>query len=1191
MDLSKAGGVGRDNKGVSSASSSSNNRASLIFQHLHATVPAASAAVPRMHVRHSVTEGGGGARGQQQGMTDTWGRRLLWLDMASAPATATTPRGWAWERSLTSYTNRTSATSVADETSRLLGGAGQAPASEPVLAGSKWRWLSEFEYMDVAKAVVGYSLAALFPFIPYLRDWLGDPEYMSPHLVTNAAIWFHAAKTRSALVECLLVGVLWVCVTSGMTYVAVYVAQLLHFYFAPAASLGADAVVVPLAWQSKAVSLGVFIFGYSWLLGFFKANATRDSVNTATTISNIALYLVMLREAPVVNYKDVGDVGESFGKKTEHVLVALLTGMAVSFAVGWFLCPVTAASELRGQLQRTFASFRRILPQLLQPIVSPQALGHHKGVKLHGAKPEGLKDELRAHRKSLGQLRTKARAIALEPTEWGAWARRESIDALINCLDGLGLHLSALSCGLELRTSDPGTEAPANDLVYADVVGRIRAPVMRLGDACDRALMGVGELADRVLGGQACVLEDVEELRNDLQDAIGAFQRDYGVAVEGLAAHEQADPEEVAQAGADLSASVEEQLFIVHFFVFSLREFADELVDMLLPAAVDLCRPPLTPMQTLVRGLREPRRIYRRAQSFGRWIVGKLRILCDTGATAELERRYEMAQFADPRSLHSQRPTTTVQRLSRSIWHVLMWTRRLNVKFATKYALLVTLLSLPCYWDIDTYWGFRERRLEWMVISAAVIMVPTVGGSALTSTYRVLGTCSGGFIAFVAYEAGCGIPWFTYLLLVAFSIPCFWFILRSSYPKIGQFALITFGVVLVNKWVAREDQGEGAGVLAARRTLAVALGALAGMAVTLYVWPYEARVRVRQALSWWVLTAAVLYERLWNTLWSSDSGKTSEWCAVATVREYLNSELQLQSALVEIRALVGHTLNEPRLKGPFPTDKYQRIINACQRMLDAMVAARWVMLPMPMALVIEHAPLPGRPSSESESESESDDSQSSVSPACTDQMSNTTNSSRESRLSLLDLPIALASTVLMEREQLGMDNRLAMFTSSSTPLPSPASYRSCSGSGDEDEDIAAIRQAVEKELLRQTASEREHRDALVSLTMYVFASALVLKTPLPAVLPPIYAAQRRVAEAMDDLLGLDRIALDAASNNNSNSSALVQRAVARTRYVFYYTQVMIGWELVQELSIIGGLLRELYGSYGNGIYSNSQLFQ
>ncbi|KAJ1815411.1 hypothetical protein LPJ56_003194, partial [Coemansia sp. RSA 2599] len=422
------------------------------------------------------------------------------------------------------------------------------------------------------------------------------------------------------------------------------------------------------------------------------------------------------------------------------------------------------------------------------------------------------------------------------------------------------------------------------------------------------------------------------------------------------------------------------------------------------------------------------------------------------------------------------------------------------------------------------------------------------------------------------------------------------------------------------------DQGEGAGVLAAKRTLAVALGAGAGMIVTLYVWPYEARVRVRQALSWWVLTAAVLYERLWSTLWSSDAGKSSEWRAVATVREYLDSELQLQSALVEIRTLVGHTLNEPRLKGPFPTDKYQRIINACQRMLDAMVAARWVMLPMPMALVVEHAPLSGRPStsasssasplSASASASASVSSRSSSelsgshadehrSPDDVDQLARPSRdlsdtSSRESRLSLLDLPIALASTVLMEREQQGMDSRLAMFTSSSTPLPSPASFSQEGSDDNVDEDIAAIRLAVEKELLRQTASEREHRDALVSLTMYVFASALVLKTPLPAVLPPIYAAQRRVAEAMEVLLGLDRIAaLDASDKQagcegpaRSARSALVQRAVARTRYVFYYTQVMIGWELVQELSIIGRLLRELYGSYGGGgsggLYSGGQ---
>ncbi|KAJ2862261.1 hypothetical protein FB639_005410 [Coemansia asiatica] len=358
------------------------------------------------------------------------------------------------------------------------------------------------------------------------------------------------------------------------------------------------------------------------------------------------------------------------------------------------------------------------------------------------------------------------------------------------------------------------------------------------------------------------------------------------------------------------------------------------------------------------------------------------------------------------------------------------------------------------------------------------------------------------------------------------------------------------------------------------------------MIVTLYVWPYEARVRVRQALSWWVLTAAVLYERLWNTLWSHDAKTSNEWCAVATVREYLDSELQLQSALVEVRALVEHTLNEPRLKGPFPTEKYQRIVNACQRLLDAMVAARWVMLPMPMALVVDHGRCSASSSSSLSCSSvrsglDNDDHRRHMLPAARlsqeEDMSESSGRSR-SRLSLLDLPIALASTVLIEREQQGMDSRLAMFTATakSTPLPSPSSDNVSDGDCDQ-EDIAAIRQAVETELLRQTSSEREHRDSLVSLTMYVFASALVLKTPLPAVLPPIYAAQRRVAEAMEHLLGVDTV----NQQINADDSALVQRVVARTRYVFYYTQVMIGWELVQELSIIGRLLRELYGSYGN----------
>ncbi|KAJ2711036.1 hypothetical protein H4R19_003447 [Coemansia spiralis] len=437
-------------------------------------------------------------------------------------------------------------------------------------------------------------------------------------------------------------------------------------------------------------------------------------------------------------------------------------------------------------------------------------------------------------------------------------------------------------------------------------------------------------------------------------------------------------------------------------------------------------------------------------------------------------------------------------------------------------------------------------------------MVPTVGGSALVSVYRVLGTCAGGLVAYGVYEATHDTPLATYVLLVLFSVPCFHIMLHGRFPKIGQFALITFGVVLINKCIAREDQAESVGELAVRRTAAVALGVLAGMAATMYVWPFEARVRVRQALSWWLLTASRLYEQLWCTLWQSyaapahvagdstaivvldddDDGQRPD-----TVRDYLDSELRLQGALLEIRALLSDTLNEPRLKGRFPMETYQRIINASQRVLDTMVAARWVLLPVSAAGA---SPLPAEERDQ-------------------------------------DAAAALRACALGSSEQPLLDTMMrasrAASGSTETLSPPPESRQSwvmdCAAATGNGVHVSwLIRRRVEQDLLRRTAAERTHRDALVSLTMYVLASALVLKSPLPAMMPPVEAAQQQVALAM-------RTVLDTPVEPDSGDAAhehVVQAAVVRIKYAFYYSQVILGRQIVHELAIIVALMRELYGS-------------
>ncbi|KAJ2789202.1 hypothetical protein H4R21_006803, partial [Coemansia helicoidea] len=253
------------------------------------------------------------------------------------------------------------------ETARLLGPAADSTRQTPRHVVDRWAaagrtvagWVlpaTDAQRVAVFKAVLAYAAAALFAFVPALRDLLGDPDYMSPHLVANATIWYHAAKTRSGLAEGGLVGAVWVCVTSAVTYLALFVAEWLHSRFAsaPEGPAGAEVDALPLALPSKLASLGVFICGYSWCLALFKANAGRPSVGTATAIANVVLFLVMLREAPIVNYKAAagaasfadggrgrlpwpgGEDGlaESVGKKAEHVLVAVLTGIAISLAVG-----------------------------------------------------------------------------------------------------------------------------------------------------------------------------------------------------------------------------------------------------------------------------------------------------------------------------------------------------------------------------------------------------------------------------------------------------------------------------------------------------------------------------------------------------------------------------------------------------------------------------------------------------------------------------------------------------------------------------------------------------------------------------------------------------------------------------------------------------------------------------------------
>lgn len=61
-------------------------------------------------------------------------------------------------------------------------------------------------------------------------------------------------------------------------------------------------------------------------------------------------------------------------------------------------------------------------------------------------------------------------------------------------------------------------------------------------------------------------------------------------------------------------------------------------------------------------------------------------------------------------------------------------------------------------------------------------------------------------------------------------------------------------------------------------------------------------------------------------------------------RQFQKAELALQVSLVELRELLKHAPNEPRLKGPFPVKTYAAMLRCCQSILDKFLSMRIVIL-------------------------------------------------------------------------------------------------------------------------------------------------------------------------------------------------------------------------------------------------------
>lgn len=240
-----------------------------------------------------------------------------------------------------------------------------------------------------------------------------------------------------------------------------------------------------------------------------------------------------------------------------------------------------------------------------------------------------------------------------------------------------------------------------------------------------------------------------------------------------------------------------------------------------------------------------------------------------------------------------------------------------------------------------------------------VVMTPTVGGTNLVAIYRIYSTTLGCFAAMCLYLLFSGNMYLLMLSTWLFSIPNFWIILHHKHGKFGQFTLLAYNLVMLNKYNDRDTNRVEVTHLALQRCVSIFVGVIFGLFATAYVWPYEARVELRKGISDFLLRLAWLYQKLVSvyserpdTLLTTSTENGVTVTRQENIRDrrqrtsqiFMDLELGLQRTLLDLTELLKQTPNEPRLKGAFPVETYSNMLASCQNIADKFASMRTVIL-------------------------------------------------------------------------------------------------------------------------------------------------------------------------------------------------------------------------------------------------------
>ncbi|KAK7001339.1 ArAE-2 domain-containing protein [Favolaschia claudopus] len=855
-------------------------------------------------------------------------------------------------------------------------------------------------YRNILKCVIAYFIASLFTFSPYLSSFIsdlttyGDRERRpspSGHMVATVMVYFNPAKTMGAMVEADLYCFM------GLVYSAfVCLSSMSMFWWLerkPGWEWLADFLVI--AW------IGVGMSVVAWM----KVYMASPSFNTACSMTAIIIFVVLVKEGGLQTLLQVSFI----------VICGSVTSNLVCYAI-W---PQSATSFLQANMTKTLDSFSTLLTLLTNAFLLEEGLQQPS--------QERLMKAVANHQSSFTSLK---RNLKEAQSEWfkgkgdtpGGRLGRAYEDA-VDSLNRLAQHLNGLRGGTRLqydltkagvvmqnKKASNGNGKQRAEVVsvvmeeeeeeeeeqeqdeetvmlkaaaemFGDLVDDLGPPLKALSTTCSSSLLRMREAfvrSQRRSKHNPIEQHEFLELVDGIERALVRFESTSNHAVLRLYRRSAASEfpadlrDSILSENTEVLGSENEHVFLVYFFIFTMQEFAGELVSL-----VDAMNRIYSLEHARVNRPSWWTRIFRCCSSREKSTSSSPRAsrhLRKDGEPAGLRRRFSQYIVPAHRRTHPSFPKVrphapnTIQTpgYERLTWigKVKQWMWRTgnrlgenDTKYAVKAGMATALLAAPAFFDTTRpyfveYWG------DWALISFFIVISPTIGATNFLSLHRVLGTLLGAGVAAGVYTLFPDDAVVLCIFGVFFSIPCFYYIVaKPAYISAARFVLLTYNLTCLYCYNLREKDISAVDI-AFRRAIAVTVGVVYAALVSRFWWPAEARRELSKALGEFCLNIGWLYTRLvTSNSYAPDltdgvedyEGPENETGALTpekklsnSIKEFMAMELHLQIKLIELQGLLAQTQHEPRLKGPFPVQLYRGILTSFQTILDKLHSMRCV---------------------------------------------------------------------------------------------------------------------------------------------------------------------------------------------------------------------------------------------------------